>query len=141
MILILYLFNLFLDVFRKLKYYKRIIRKAFISYSHEDEKCLKRLETHLAQIKREGILQSWTDNEIKVGGNLSDIISIELSDYDLFIALISKDYIASNYCYEKEFETALEMLSNKEIMIIPVICEPYDWTNTPFKNLLAVPKD
>lgn len=115
--------------------------KAFISYSHEDEKYLKRLETHLVQIKREGVLQSWTDNEIKVGENLSETISDELSNSDLFIALISPDYIASNYCYEKEFETALEMLGNKEIMIIPIICEPCDWTNTPFKNLLAVPKD
>lgn len=115
--------------------------KAFISYSHQDEKYLKRLETHLVQIKREGILQSWTDNEINVGENLSDTISDELSSSDLFIALISPDYIASNYCYEKEFETALEMLSKKEIIIIPVICEPCDWTNTPFKNLLAVPKD
>lgn len=115
--------------------------KAFISYSHEDEKYLKRLETHLVQIKREGILESWTDNEIKVGENLSEIISDELSSSDLFIALISQDYIASNYCFEKEFQTALEMLSNKQIVIVPIICEPCDWTNTPFKNLLAVPKD
>lgn len=115
--------------------------KAFISYSHQDEKYLKRLETHLAQIKREGLLESWTDNEINAGENLSEKISEELSGSDLFIALLSPDYIASNYCYEKEFQTALKMLSNNEIIIVPVICEPCDWTNTPFKELLAVPKD
>lgn len=115
--------------------------KAFISYSHKDKKYLQKLEIHLAQIKRDNIIQSWTDNKILAGDNLSETINAELSTSDLFIALLSPEYIASNYCYEKEFQFALQMLEKKEIIIIPVICEPCDWHNTPFKNLLALPKD
>lgn len=115
--------------------------KAFISYTHTDEKYLKRLQVHLTQMKREALLESWTDNEISAGENLSERIESNLNDSEIFIALLSPDYIASNYCYEKEFQTALKKLEKKEIIIVPIICEPCDWLNTPFRNLLAIPKD
>ena len=101
--------------------------KAFISYTHTDEKYLKRLQVHLTQMKREALLESWTDNEISAGENLSERIESNLNDSEIFIALLSPDYIASNYCYEKEFQTALKKLEKKEIIIVPIICEPCDW--------------
>lgn len=63
--------------------------KAFISYSHKDEKYLQKLEIHLAQIKRDNIITSWTDNAILAGDNLSETINKELATSDLFIALLS----------------------------------------------------
>ena len=115
--------------------------KAFISYSHKDENYLERLKVHLAQIKRDGLLTEWTDKEIHAGENLDNNIDNALSNSEIFLALISPDYIASNYCYEKEFETAQKMQDDGKLIIVPIILEPCDWQKTPFGNLKAIPKD
>lgn len=115
--------------------------KAFISYSHKDSKFLERLHTHLTQIKRDGKLTSWTDEIIPAGGAVNDHISNNLETSQIFIALLSPDYIASNYCYEKEFTKAIKMQENGTLIIIPIILEPCDWLNTPFREFKALPKD
>ncbi|AVI50934.1 hypothetical protein C5O00_06990 [Pukyongia salina] len=115
--------------------------RAFISYSHKDEEYLERLHTHLAQLKRDGLIHTWTDESISPGGNIEKEISTSLSESELFIALLSPDYINSNYCYEKEFEAALKMHEEGKLIIIPIILEPCDWLTTPFKVFKAMPKD
>lgn len=115
--------------------------KAFISYSHVDSRYLERLHVHLAQLQRENIIITWTDKDILAGGKLDNEISESLKNSNLFIALLSPDYISSNYCFEKEFEKALEMQESNQIAIIPIIVENCDWLNTPFKKFKALPKD
>lgn len=113
----------------------------FISYSHKDEVMLHNLQKHLAQLTRDGIISAWTDEMIPAGGHLGDQINFALEKSGLFLALLSPDYIASNYCYEKEFQKALEMAGQGKIVIVPIIVEPCDWLNTPFKEFKALPKD
>lgn len=115
--------------------------EAFISYSHHDQAILERLHKHLAQLKRDNLLQAWTDHNILAGETLDVEIDNALAISGLFIALLSPDYIASEYCYEKEFESALKKHQEGTIIIVPVIVEPCEWTNTPFKNFKALPKD
>lgn len=114
---------------------------AFISYSHADEKDLDRLRKHMAMLQREGSISAWTDHAVLPGTNLSGEIDKNLQASAIFIALLSPDYIASGYCYEKEFEKAQELYEAGKLRIVPVIVEPCDWLNTPFKDLLALPKD
>ena len=115
--------------------------KAFISYSHFDENYLNHLHKHLAQLEREGSINSWTDNEINAGSSIDDEVSDALLNSAMFLALLSPDYIGSKYCYEKEFSKALEMQEREEIIIVPIIVESCDWLNTPFKKFKALPKD
>jgi hypothetical protein len=114
--------------------------KAFISYSHQDDAMLNHLHKHLAQLQREGLISTWTDKDILTGGNLNNVISSALEESTLFIALVSPDYIASNYCYNKEFQRALE-LQSAGMIIVPVIVEPCDWLSTPLSDFKAVPRD
>ena len=113
----------------------------FISYSHNDSKVLDILHKHLAQLQREGLISTWTDRKIPAGSTMDQNISSALTSSDLFIALLSPDYLASDYCYENEFETALEMQKGGQIIIIPIIVEPCDWLSTPFKKFKALPND
>lgn len=115
--------------------------KAFVSYSHQDNKFLDILHKHLAQLKREGMLTTWTDREIHAGSQLDAEIETAITSSSIFIALISPDYIASNYCYEREFQKALSLQESGQLTIIPVIVEPSDWLNTPFQKFKALPKD
>jgi hypothetical protein len=115
--------------------------KAFISYSHQDSKMLELLHKHLTQLQRDGIISTWTDNQINPGNKIADTISHALVNSNLFLALLSADYIASNYCYEKEFAAASQMQEKGQIIIVPIIIEPCDWLNTPFKQFKALPRD
>jgi hypothetical protein len=115
--------------------------KAFISYSHKDNHLLERLHAHLSTLVRAGLLSSWTDEMIPAGGHLDSTISRELNTSQLFIALLSPDYLASNYCYEKEFQTALGMNKAGDLIIVPIVVEPCDWLSTPFKEFKALPLD
>ena len=115
--------------------------KAFISYSHKDSEYLDRLHTHLATLKREGKITAWYDREILPGDKLHTEIESQLCKSKLFLALVSPDFIASKYCYEKEVQTALKMHEEKKCRVIPIIVEPCDWQSTPLKALKAVPRD
>jgi len=114
---------------------------AFISYSHADEKYLDRLHKHMSLLQREGSVETWADHQIVPGAKLDKAVLDALRSSDLFIALVSPDYIASNYCYEKEFEEALRLSENGKLHIVPVIVEPCDWLSSPFRQFMALPKD
>lgn len=115
--------------------------KAFISYSHKNERALERLHTHLAMLRREGLISEWFDREILAGKNLNKEIQTNLGDSDLFIALVSPDFLASNYCYEREMSVALKRHEDGSIQFIPVIIEACDWKSSPLGQIKALPKD
>ncbi len=114
---------------------------AFISYAHADEKYLERLHKHLAMLLRDGTLSAWSDHKILPGGRIGAEIDGKLNESGLFIAMVSPDYLSSNYCYEKEFQVALALAEAGKIRIVPIILEPCDWLSSPFNQFLALPKD
>ena len=114
---------------------------AFISYSHSDEYIVKRLHTHMSQLKREGLLTSWFDGEILAGGSLDENIKDELNKAEIFLAVVSPDYLNSAYCYDVEFQKALSRFATGEVKILPIIAQPCDWKSSPFGRFKAIPKD
>ena len=115
--------------------------KAFISYSHKDEWALERLHTHLAMLRRDGQINEWYDREILAGGNFNQEISEQLESCELFLALVSPDFLASNYCYETEMNRALERHDAGEVRVVPIIIEACDWKVSPLGKLKALPRD
>lgn len=116
--------------------------RAFISYSHKDAGALERLHIHLANLQREGRVETWYDRKILAGDVLDDEINKELEMADLFLLIVSPDFIASNYCIEREMQRALERHNAGEARIIPIIVEPCDWMAMPqLRRLKAVPKE
>ena len=113
----------------------------FISYSHVDESHKDRLNTHLSTLKRNNVINAWTDNMIMPGQEWGEEINRNLEESEIILLLISPDFIASDYCYEKEMGRAIEKHSTKEAVVVPIIIEPCDWVDTPFSKLQALPKD
>lgn len=113
----------------------------FISYSHRDEAFCDRLRVHLTMLVREGVIEPWHDRRIVAGAVLDDAISQELETADIYLFLVSPDFLASEYCYQREMARALERHSAGAAKIIPVILRPCEWTRSPLGKLLAVPTD
>jgi hypothetical protein len=113
----------------------------FFSYSHKDEELRNELEVHLSMLKREGLIQAWHDRRIGAGDNVHTSISDELENSHIILLLVSADFLASDYCYEKEMERALEKNEEGSAKVIPVILHPCDWVGSPFRSLRATPLD
>lgn len=115
--------------------------RVFLSYSHADETLRHKLETHLAMLKREGEIAVWHDRELVVGDHLDSEISEYLETADLIVLLVSADFLASYYCYEREMERALERAKAGEARLAPVILRACDWKSTPFAQFVLAPSD
>lgn len=115
--------------------------QVFFSYSHKDEAMRDELETHLAILKRQGLIEAWHDRRITAGSDLDQSVSQYLEQSDVILLLVSPDFLASDYCYEIEVARALERHRAGEAVVIPVILEPCDWKNSPIGKLLATPRD
>ena len=115
--------------------------KLFFSYSHKDEELRNELETHLAPLKREGVISSWHDRRITAGGDIHESISNHLEESEIILLLVSANFLASDYCYEKEMSRALEKHEEGTAVVIPVILHPCDWHSSVFGKLRATPTD
>jgi hypothetical protein len=113
----------------------------FLSYSHADEDLRDQLEKHLSGLKRQSVISSWHDRRIMSGEDVDETIDRHLDAAEVVLLLISPDFIASNYCYEREMKRALERHDQREARVIPVILRPCDWHDLPFGKLMATPKD
>jgi internalin A len=65
----------------------------------------------------------------------------DLERADIILLLVSADFIASDYCYEKELTRALERHEKGEALVIPVLVRDVNWRIAPFAKLQALPKD
>jgi internalin A len=114
--------------------------RLFYSYSHKDERLRNRLETHLTLLQRERRISTWHDRDINAGEDWKQRIDENLETADIILLLVSADFIASDYCYEKEMKRALERHDAREARVIPVILRDVDWQAAPFARLQALPK-
>ena len=113
----------------------------FFSYSHKDEALRDQLETQLAMLKRQGVIQTWHDRRIGAGQEFAREIDAHIETDDIILLLVSPDFIASDYCYEQEMARAMARHDAGEAVVIPVILRPCDWRGAPFGNLNATPPD
>jgi hypothetical protein len=115
--------------------------EVFYAYSHKDEALRDELETHLSILKRRGVISGWHDRRISGGMEWTEEISDHLNKADLILLLVSSDFIASDYCYNKEMTRAMERYQLREARVIPIILRDCDWDFAPFSKLQALPKD
>ena len=113
----------------------------FLSYSHNDEKFKDKLITHLASLKRRGIVSDWHDREIVPGEDLDKNIKQELREAEIILFLVSADFVASDYIYNIEIKHSLERHEQNDAIVIPIILRPCDWKDLNFGTLKALPKD
>src|SRR5579859_2226552 len=111
----------------------------FCSYAHEDESLLRKLQTHLSILKRQGLISTWHDRQIVPGTDWAQAIDMHLNSASVILLLISPDFFASDYCYGIEMKQALEGHKVNEARVIPILLRPVDWQGAPFAHLQALP--
>jgi Leucine-rich repeat (LRR) protein/GTPase SAR1 family protein len=101
-------------------------KKVFLSYSHQNTIWLNRLRTHLAGLRRAKEIETWDDKEILPGDMWDTTIKARIEEADVFILLLSADFIASEYVWNDELPKAFEKFKNRAATVIPILFEPLD---------------
>ena len=115
--------------------------RLFYSYSHKDESLRDELETHLKLLQREGLISTLHDRRILGGEEWADRIDESLEAADFILLLASADFMASDYCYEKEMTRAIERHEKREAVVVPIIVRDCEWQSAKFGQLQAFPKN
>jgi TIR domain len=76
------------------------------------------------------------DRRIGAGREIDSTISGYLETANMILLLVSPDFLASDYCYDREMARAMERHESGEARVIPVILHACDWHSTPFGGLV-----
>jgi hypothetical protein len=113
----------------------------FFSYSHEDETLRKALDAHLSELWRSGVVR-WYDRQIGPGSEWEGQIDEHLASARIILLLISRSFLASDYCYDIEMKRALERHARGEAIVIPILLRPIAWwKRSPFRKLQCLPRN
>jgi hypothetical protein len=115
--------------------------RVFLSYAHEDDEMRKELLKHLALLQREQLIEKWDDRQIEGGDEWAGAIDANLEAAEIVLLLVSASFLASDYCYDKEMNRALQRHRAGECQLIPVILRPCAWKTAPFGQLQSFPDD
>lgn len=93
----------------------------FISYSHENAIWFDRLRP---VIKFDGCSDNafaWNDQEMKAGDQWDKKIRLALKRMDVFVCLVSFEFLASDYIRDVELKEALKQAKKNEVEIVPIV--------------------
>lgn len=113
--------------------------KVFLSYAHKDLQLMRRLDIHLTPLKRLDKIETWTDRDILPGNDWDTTIQKNLDEADLVLLLITADFIASKYIWEKELAKIIMKHEKGEVEIIPILLQPVDFESLEFTKLKMIP--
>ena len=117
--------------------------KLFYSYCHADEEYREEMEKSLRLLKRNNLLEEWSDQKILPGRRIAPAIREKMEEAEIFVFLLSRNFIASDECM-KEWEWAkAAYASDRFIFRIPIILEDCAWLDLldSDDDVKALPKD
>jgi len=115
--------------------------RIFISYAHEDEDLKKELDKYLKVLKRSSKVQVWNDRELIAGQEWDQMIMSELNKANIILLLISVDFNASDFIWDKELASAMKRHEEGTAHVVPIILRRCEWRNMPYAKLQALPRN
>ncbi len=115
--------------------------KIFTSYAHEDEELKNEMDKYLKVLKRSGKIDAWNDRALIAGQDWNDSIMRELQNADVILLLISVDFNASDFIWDKELAEAMRRHEEGSAYVVPIILRNCKWTSLPYAKLQALPRN
>lgn len=115
--------------------------RIFISYAHEDEDLKNELDKHLKALKRSAKVEVWSDRQLVAGQAWDESIMAELHDANIILLLVSVDFNASDFIWDKELAVAMTRHQEGTARVVPVILRKCDWDDMPYAALQALPRN
>ncbi|MDF5707061.1 MAG: toll/interleukin-1 receptor domain-containing protein [Nostoc sp. S4] len=112
------------------------------SNSTQDEQMRQKLEDHLINLKRQGMITNWHKRMISPGKEWESEIDTNLKTADIILVLISSDFTTSDYHWDVLAKQAMEQHKARTSRVITILLRPVDdsWKKA-FPNVKVLPKD
>ena len=99
----------------------------FVIYAREDKDVKLDLLRHLNQFKEAFNLSIWHDDQIEPGQLWKPHIESRLNFTDVFLLLVSVDFMNSQFIKQTEFKAAIDRHKENKSVVIPVIIDYCQW--------------
>jgi TIR domain len=103
------------------------LMNGFISYSHEDHTMFEDFWVHLTAVQRAFAIEIWTDHKIHAGSDWEPRIATAIEAAQVFVLLISPDFIRSDYVYTKEIPAIQTRRKRAGALVLPVVLKRCYW--------------
>lgn len=113
----------------------------FISHSHKDREYTEAIYNSLKLLENQKKITLWYDKNLNAGDEFWDIIENKITNTDIFLALISTDYLNSPSCNREKDLFLQEKKNNSHKVFIPIIVRECAWLDTDLKNFNGIPSD
>ncbi|HYI08742.1 MAG TPA: COR domain-containing protein [Thermoanaerobaculia bacterium] len=110
--------------------------RLFVSYAHENERQLKRLDAILGVLELQHGLASWTDQRLIAGQEWDRQIRQRVEEADIFLFIASQASLVRPYIRDIELQRAKERHAAGEVEIVTVKLEPCASDEDPFLGKL-----
>jgi len=115
--------------------------QVFISYAHADMQetsYVTELRTHLKTMQRTRKIELWDDTHIKSGEKWDERIQEALARAKVVVLMVSADFIASEYVWNKELPHILEAAREEGATILWLLVSACDYEDTDIAAYQAV---
>ncbi len=113
----------------------------FCSYAREDETVRQDLQTLLAPLRDERIIDDWYDSRIQPGAQWDTAIGAALDRARLIVFVVTPELLASRYVAEVEIPKAIERERSGLCRVVPLMIRQAEWGGSPLAQFQALPGD
>jgi hypothetical protein len=99
----------------------------FLMYTSDDSTNLLQLLRHLDPIKKVSKVHFWYDDPIDPGKEWSPQIVSRFEDADVYILLVSTNFMYSKFIEQVEFKMIIDKYKAGKSKVLPIILEPCPW--------------
>lgn len=114
--------------------------RLYICHAAQDSSALAQLESQLAPLLRDGLIEVWHEQQLTAGNNPAEVMRDQLARADWILPLISPDLLASDACHAT-LTQALRQKKDGKSQVLPIVIRPADWRDSPFGGLACLPRD
>jgi hypothetical protein len=112
----------------------------FICYAHANEQCVRQLIPSLKVLARRGYVAPWQDTDLVPGEDWDETIKERLSNAQVILFMVSRDFLASKYITEQERPLAMRLIAEERAVVVPVLLYACSWREEDFAKLEKLPR-
>ena len=111
----------------------------FICYAHANERTVRQLIPSLKVLARRGYVTPWRDTDFVPGEDWDETIKERLSNAQVILFMVSRDFLASKYITEQERPLAMSLMAKEKAVVVPILLSPCSWREEDFSKLENLP--
>lgn len=103
--------------------------RVFVSYCHRDWRVIDKfgLVDFLRDLEVSDGFKVWIDRDLRTGDPWDEVLSRQLNESEVMVALVTPEYLRSRYCQEVEIKQFWQRRVKDGLVLFPILVSACDW--------------